>query len=462
MIRHRVHARGHVARRRHLLSVGCLSGSVAHLIRGGGIGHLVRVPGVLAVRRTGGSAEIGGLHALHVLALHLSVRIPVVHSLVVVHVVRVLTRGGVRGGRRRGRRRLSGQIGGAVRIARLLAPETFDRMPVDLGVVHCLDGGGRRLFRGELDERVALVAERSDLHDRAETREHLFHQLLGQALDDAAAVHRTVGGAGLVVHVVERDRPVAAVLVGRPGRRRLPRRPVGPDAAAAQPLAVHRVDRVLRVRLFHERHERVALGLERLRVAHYATVGDLAERRERLLQRVRLDLGAQVAHEYVIMVAGVQLGLVPGRRGPIDFHLFVQEQPAVHRGQRRGRARVRVELEERVRVAARLAYHFGRVHRPDVREQRAQQLLRDGRVQVADVQRTGIALLAHFYKKYILFFLLSFYNTYGETVVSDMCSTCVYRINYSRTTIVTFLRVVNNSRCTIIFLVRVSQQTRFA
>lgn len=54
-----------------------------------------------------------------------------------------------------------------------------------------------------------------------------------------------------------------------------------------------------------------------------------------------------------------------------------------------------VELEERVRIAARLADHLASVHRADVGEQRAQQLFGDGRVKITNVQRTRIALVAH-------------------------------------------------------------------
>lgn len=268
-------------------------------------------------------------------------------------------------------------------------------MSVYIRIVHSLDGCCCRFFCRELDEGIALITERSDFHDRAKPREHRFDQLFRQALDDASAIHRTIRRTGLIVNVVERYGSVAAVLVRGPGRRRFSGGPIRPDASAAQPLAVHRVNRVFGVRLFDERHERVPFGLERLRVAHDTAVGYLAEWSERLFQRVRLDLGAQVADEYMIMVARVELRLVAGRRRPVDFHLLVQEQPAVHRGQGRGRARVRVELEERVRVATGFADHFARVHRADVREQRAQQFFGDGRVEIADVQRTRIAFVTH-------------------------------------------------------------------
>ena len=55
------------------------------------------------------------------------------------------------------------------------------------------------------DECVPLVLEDPDLLDGPEVCEGLLEELLGEARDDAAAVHRAVGRRGLVVHLVERQ-----------------------------------------------------------------------------------------------------------------------------------------------------------------------------------------------------------------------------------------------------------------
>ena len=55
-------------------------------------------------------------------------------------------------------------------------------------------------------------------------------------------------------------------------KRRLSRRPVGPDGSRSEPLAVHEGDRVLCLDLFREGNEAVAFRLERLRVSNHAAV----------------------------------------------------------------------------------------------------------------------------------------------------------------------------------------------
>jgi len=56
-----------------------------------------------------------------------------------------------------------------------------------------------------------------------------------------------------------------------------------------------------------------------VRVAHDAAVGDLAEGGECLAQGFRLNLGAEVAHEYVVVRADVCLGLIAGTGGPVHL-----------------------------------------------------------------------------------------------------------------------------------------------
>lgn len=180
-----------------------------------------------------------------------------------------------------------------------------------------------------------------------------------------------------------------------PRWRRFPRGPVGPDAARAEPLAVHRVDRRLGLGLLDERDERVALALERLGIADNPAIADLAEGREGLLEGLRLDLRRKVADKYVVMIAGVELGLIARAGRPVNLHLLVKEGALVHGGQRRGRALVVRELDEGVRVVAGLPDNLASLDGADLREERAQKVLGHRGVQVAHVQRTRIAFLAH-------------------------------------------------------------------
>ena len=180
-----------------------------------------------------------------------------------------------------------------------------------------------------------------------------------------------------------------------PRWRWLPRRPVGPDAARAEPLAVHRSDRCLGVALLHERYESITLALERLWVAHDTAIADLAEGRESLAQRLRFDLGRQVAHEYVMMVTGVELGLIAGTRGPVNLHLLVEEDALIHGGEGRSGALMIRELDEGIRIVAGLADYLTALDLADLRKEGAEQILRHGHVEVAHVQRTRVAFLTH-------------------------------------------------------------------
>lgn len=176
---------------------------------------------------------------------------------------------------------------------------------------------------------------------------------------------------------------------------RFPSGPVGPDAARTEPLAVHRVDRRLGLGLFHEGNERIALTLESLRVPYDPAVTDLAERRESLLERLRLDLRREIADEYVMVVAGVEFGLIARAGRPVNLHLLLEEGALVHGGQCRGRALMIRELDESVRIVAGLADNLASLHGADLREERAQKVLGHRGVQIAHVQRTWITFLAH-------------------------------------------------------------------
>lgn len=154
----------------------------------------------------------------------------------------------------------------------------------------------------------------------------------------------------------------------RSRRRRFPRRPIGPNAARAQPLPVHRGNRRLCLGLLDKRDKCIALALERLWVAHDTAVAYLAEGRERLLESLRLDLRRQVADEDVMMIARVQLGLIAGTCGPVNLHLLVEEAALVH-GRQRGRCALMIgELDEGVRIVARLTYDLASLNLADLRE----------------------------------------------------------------------------------------------
>lgn len=55
------------------------------------------------------------------------------------------------------------------------------------------------------DECVALVLENSDLLDVTERWEGFLHEFLSEAVGETPAVDRAVGGAWLVVHLIESE-----------------------------------------------------------------------------------------------------------------------------------------------------------------------------------------------------------------------------------------------------------------
>lgn len=177
--------------------------------------------------------------------------------------------------------------------------------------------------------------------------------------------------------------------------RRFPGGPVRPDAARAEPLAVHRGDRRLGLGLLHERDEGVALALQGLGIADDPAVADLAKGRERFFEGLRLDFGRQIADEYVMMIAGVELGLITRTGRPVNLHLLVEERALVHGGQRSRRALVIRELDKGVRVVPGLPDDLAPLDRADLGKEGAEKVLGDRGVQVAHVQRTRIAFLTH-------------------------------------------------------------------
>ena len=77
------------------------------------------------------------------------------------------------------------------------------------------------------------------------------------------------------------------------------------------------------------------------------------------------------------------------------LHLLVEEEPLVHRRQRRRSGLVVGELHEGVRVVAGLPDDLAALDGPDLGEQRAQKVLRDRGVQVAYIQSLWMALVRH-------------------------------------------------------------------
>lgn len=111
----------------------------------------------------------------------------------------------------------------------LLAPKALDHLSVDLAVVHSLDGVRGLVLVREAYESVALVLEHAYVLDDAERRERLVHELVGDAVGEATAVHRRVGRRALVVHLLEGRLLAARRRLFGARRRRLPRRPVCAD-----------------------------------------------------------------------------------------------------------------------------------------------------------------------------------------------------------------------------------------
>ena len=150
-----------------------------------------------------GPLSLLGHHAVLLLILVLLVRIALhVAPVALVPVTAVAVRIGLRlsaGRHRRARRHGGGRV--RPHAAVLFAPEALHHLAVDLGVVDRLDSVRRRFFGRELYEGVTFVFEHSDVLDHAELGERLLHELLGQAVGEAAAVHRAVGRGTLVVHL---------------------------------------------------------------------------------------------------------------------------------------------------------------------------------------------------------------------------------------------------------------------
>ncbi|GMS85959.1 hypothetical protein PENTCL1PPCAC_8134, partial [Pristionchus entomophagus] len=96
-----------------------------------------------------------------------------------------------------------------------LAPRALDALATQLLTGHGDDGARRRLLALELDERVALRLEASNLLDLAEVAERLANVLFCNATSDVSDVHRRVVVRGLFVHILVihlATRPVARLV----------------------------------------------------------------------------------------------------------------------------------------------------------------------------------------------------------------------------------------------------------
>lgn len=294
-----------------------------------------------------------------------------------------------------------------------LSPKTFNCMPTYFCIVCGFDGVRCCFLSSESNESISFIPEHPHVLDLSELWESGVHEVFrDDVTGKAPAVHCGVGRGALVVHFVEGGL-LGSLTAGRtlagPVGGGLACGPVGPYRARAQPLPVHGLDGWLRIGLLHEWHERVPFGFESLRIANYAAVRDLSEGSECLAERVCLDLGREVANEDVMMVARVRLRLIAGTRGPVYLHLLVEEHSLVHGGQRRRRGRVSCEFQKRVGVISGLADNLTSFDFANLREQGTQELLRNCRVQVTDVESFGVALVAHI-KRFACKRLLGNYN----------------------------------------------------
>ncbi|GMS86109.1 hypothetical protein PENTCL1PPCAC_8284, partial [Pristionchus entomophagus] len=274
-----------------------------------------------------------------------------------------------------------------------LAPRALDALAAQLLAGHGDNGARRRLLALELDERVALRLEASNLLDLAEAAERLANVVFCCALGDVADVHRRVVVRGLVVHIIVVH--LAARSVARLVRVcGLSRGPVRADGPSAQPLAIHLLDRTLRLISLGEGDESVALRLEGSRVADDLGLGYVSEAVECLLEHLVVDLGREVAHEHVEVSSGVHL-LDRARLGrPVDLHLLIEEHPLVHCLQRLSGHRVLLKLDERVRIRVALEDDFALRNNSDLSEQSGDELLSHRGVEVSDVPGTGLGILS--------------------------------------------------------------------
>lgn len=256
------------------------------------------------------------------------------------------------------------------------SPKTFNDAAVDFCIMRRFNGMCRSFLSCKLDKGISLVFEYSYVLNGTKRRKGFLYQLIRDTIRKTSTIYGTIGRTTLVIYLFV----VGFTIVGmprplRPRWRRFPSGPVGPDAARTQPLTVHRVDRRFGLGFFNKRHERVALALERLRVADDPAVADLAKGRERLLESLRLDLRREIADEDVMVVAGVEFRLIAWTGRPVNLHLLVEERALVHGGQRRGRALVVRKFDEGIRIVAGLADYLASLHGADLRKERTQKVL---------------------------------------------------------------------------------------
>lgn len=113
-------------------------------------------------------------------------------------------------------------------------------------------------------------------------------------------------------------------LLLRNGRLALLVRPVATDGTRAEPLAIHRAERLLRITAFTEGDETVTTRATSLHIPHDARFRNGAKGGESLEKNLIIDLVRQVADEDMEVVRRVFLGLVVRLVGPVDANFLVQ------------------------------------------------------------------------------------------------------------------------------------------
>lgn len=220
---------------------------------------------------------------------------------------------------------------------------------VDVISVQLANGHGRVLVRIHLDEGKTTVGLETSLHDIAKVLEEGNQVVLGGVRGQVAHIARGLPLRGLLDHhVVALDAMRREVVVtkrrGRGhahgghglllgnGRLSLLVGPVAPNSAGTQPFTIHRAQGLLGLVAVAERNKPVATRTAGLHVPHHAGLGHRAERIERLLQDLVVDLIAQVSDEDVEVVRGVFFVRAVGLVGPVDADFLVTDRQRLLQG----------------------------------------------------------------------------------------------------------------------------------
>ena len=215
----------------------------------------------------------------------------------------------------------------------------LERTAVDVVAVELADGERGVLVRVHLDEGEAAIGLDPRLDHVAEVLEERHEIVLvrvGRQVPDVTGrlpLRRLLDDHVVALDAVGREM-VVTVRRGRGhahGRqlgllvhRRLPLlvRPVAPDGARPEPLAVHRAEGLFGIPSLAERDEAVATGAAGLHVPHHPSLRDRAEGREGLQQHLVVDLVGQITDEDVKVVRRVLLVLAVGLVSPVHTDLL--------------------------------------------------------------------------------------------------------------------------------------------